>query len=319
MARWTAADMPGLGGRVAVVTGANAGLGLIVARELAGHGARTLLACRDVGKGEAAAERIRRDRPGAAVEVARLDLADLGSVREFAADVLARGEGLDLLVNNAGVMALPYRRTADGFEMQFGTNHLGHFALTGLLLPALLARPGSRVVTVSSGMHRAGRIDFDDLQSERRYRKWAAYGQSKLANLLFAFELDRRARAAGTGLKSVAAHPGYAATNLQTAGPRMAGSRLMERASALANVLVAQSAEGGALPLLYAATVPGLPSGAYVGPDGPFESRGYPRIVRTSRAARDEQVASRLWEVSARLTGVTYDFEARASSEAPDK
>jgi NAD(P)-dependent dehydrogenase (short-subunit alcohol dehydrogenase family) len=233
-------------------------------------------------------------------EVRALDLADLGSVRAFAAEL----EGpIDVLVNNAGVMALPERRTKDGFEMQLGTNHLGHFALTGLLLD----RIGDRVVTLSSQMHRVGKINFDDLQSERKYSAWPAYGQSKLANLIFAFELDRRLRAAGSDVRSVAAHPGYAATNLQTTGPEMSGSRIGVLLNRLNNVVLAQSAEKGALPTLYAATQD-IPSGAYVGPDGPFESRGHPHLVSGNGRSRDPETARRLWAESERLTGVTFAF-----------
>jgi NAD(P)-dependent dehydrogenase (short-subunit alcohol dehydrogenase family) len=308
VARWTDADIPDQAGCVAVVTGANSGIGLVAARELARAGAHVVLAVRDTDRGEQAAGTVRATAPAAEVETMRLDLADLSSVRRFAEAFGERHDGLDLLVNNAGVMALPHRRTADGFEMQLGTNHLGHFALTGLLLGRLLARPEPRVVTVASEAHKIGKIDFDDLQSERRYQKWKAYGQSKLANLLFTFELGRRSDAAGTALRSVAAHPGYAATNLQSTGPRMAGSRLSERIMAVANRVFAQDDEKGALPTLYAATVADLPSGTYVGPDGPFEMQGYPRPVKANSRARDEQTAHRLWETSEQLTGVTYDF-----------
>ncbi|HEY8582078.1 MAG TPA: oxidoreductase [Capillimicrobium sp.] len=303
--RWTVTDVGDLSGRRAIVTGANSGIGLVTARELARAGARVTLACRDLAKGESALARVRAAAPAADTELARLDLADLASVRAFAAE--QAGEPLDLLVNNAGVMALPRRTTADGFEMQLGTNHLGHFALTGLLLGALRAGSVPRVVTVSSGAHRIGRIDFDDLQSERRYRKWRAYGQSKLANLLFCLELQRRSDAAGWGLLSVAAHPGYAATNLQLAGPKMAGSRVEGAVSSLLNRTVAQSDEMGALPTLYAATVEGLPPGAYVGPDGLGELRGHPHLVSAGPAAHDADTARRLWDVSEELTGVRFD------------
>jgi len=307
MAKWTADSIPDQSGRVVVVTGANSGIGLITARELARAGACLIMGVRDTARGERAAQRARSAAPGIEIEVMELDLADLASVRSFAGAFAERHEGPDLLVNNAGVMALPHRRTADGFEMQLGTNHLGHFALTGLLLPGLVGRPESRVVTVSSVAHKRGRIDFDDLQSERRYQKWVVYGQSKLANLMFALELARRARAAGLSLHSVAAHPGYAATNLQFAGPRMEGSKLGEKMMALASQF-AQSDERGALPTLYAATVPNLPSGSYVGPDGLMEMRGYPRLVSTSGRARDPETARRLWDVSEDLTGVRYDL-----------
>jgi len=304
-ARWSAANIPDQSGRTAIVTGANSGLGLVTARELARAGARVTMACRDLGRGEAAAEGVRAEVPDARVEVLRLDLADLASVRSFAE---GSPDDLDLLVNNAGVMALPRRTTADGFEMQLGTNHLGHFALAGLLLPSLLRGDGGRIVTVSSGAHRFGRIAFDDLQGERRYRRWPAYGQAKLANLLFAFELGRRSDAAGAPLRSVAAHPGYAATNLQLAAPRMDGSGVKERIMVLANRVFAQSDEMGALPSLYAATVADLPPGAYVGPDGRGEMTGHPTLVGSSAAAQDAGAARRLWEVSEELTGVRYDL-----------
>jgi NAD(P)-dependent dehydrogenase (short-subunit alcohol dehydrogenase family) len=213
---------------------------------------------------------------------------------------------LHVLCNNAGVMAIPYRRTVDGFEMQFGTNHLGHFALTGLMLDRLLATEDARVVNVSSGAHRMGKIRFDDLQWQNGYRKWRAYGQSKLANLLFTFELQRRADAAGAKLLSVACHPGYAATNLQAAGPRMQGSSMMESFFSVGNSLFAQSAAMGALPTEYAAVAPGVHGGDYIGPDGIAEMWGHPVNVGCSAAARDAAAAARLWEVSEQLTGVHY-------------
>jgi len=292
--KWTAAEIPDLGGRAAVVTGANSGIGSVAARELARAGATVVCACRDTAKGRGAF-------PAGDVEVRELDLADLESVRAFARSFEGR---LDLLVNNAGVMAPPRRLTADGFESQFGTNHLGHFALTGLLLGALLAAPEPRVVTVSSGAHRIGWMRFDDLQGERRYNNWLAYGQSKLANLLFCFELQRRAAAAGTGLRSMAAHPGYARTNLQFAGPPWYEQLVMR----LTNPLLGQSAELGALPTLYAAVYPDLPGGSFIGPDGFMEQRGHPHVVTAASKAYDEDVARRLWEVSEELTGVRYAF-----------
>ncbi len=303
--RWTAAEIPDQSGRVALITGANSGLGLVTARALAQAGATVLLACRDVAK----AEHARGTMPGA--QVVRLDLAALKSVRECAATVRDQHDRLDLLICNAGVMAPPRRITEDGFESQIGTNHLGHFALTGLLLDRLLAAPAPRVVTVSSGMHYIGRIDFDDLQGERSYRRWRAYGQSKLANLMFCFELQRRASAAGTELKSVAAHPGYAATNLQFAGPTMRHERAV---MALANKVVAQSADMGALPTLFAATVPGLPGGTFVGPGGFMEQRGYPHVVTAASKAYDEAMRRRLWDVSEELTRVHYDFGPKAAA-----
>ena len=320
MTRWTQARIPDLTGRTAVVTGANSGLGLQTATQLAAHGAHVVMASRDQGRATAAATRIREAVPRAELEVRLLDLADLTSVREFASAYAERRVGLDILVNNAGVMAIPHRRTADGFEMQLGTNHLGHFALTGLLLPSLLARPGARVVTVGSTAASGGRIDFRDLQRERRYGRWSAYAQSKLANLLFALELDRRARAAGASLVSAAAHPGYAATNLQAAAPRMEHRRLREAMVALANRLFAQSDVQGALPSLYAATAADVRGGDYFGPDGLFGQRGYPRRVSPPRRARDAETARRLWEVSEELTGVRYEaLPPVAAARAPGR
>ena len=304
--KWTAEEIPDQHGRTAIVTGANSGLGRVVARELARHGAKVIVASRDNAKGAEAAKAITAAFPSSTVEAERLDLADLSSVRAFADRIRAGNDHIDLLINNAGVMAAPYQRTADGFELQFGTNHLGHFAVTGLLLPLLHKLPEARVVTVSSLNHRGGNIEFDDLTGERRYSRWGAYAQSKLANLLFAFELDRRLKSAGWGLISVAAHPGYSATNLQLSGP-LPHERLVMR---LSNRLFAQSAEIGALPSLFAATAPGLKGGSYVGPDGLGEIRGHPVIVQATRRAYDAEEARRLWDISQRLTGVTYDFRA---------
>ncbi len=310
MSGWTAADMPDLTGRTAVVTGANSGLGLITARELARAGAEVVLACRNAEKGRAALEQVTAAASGRPPQLESLDLADLGSVREFAGRVGAMWPGLDLLINNAGVMAPPRRETVDGFESQFGTNHLGHFALTGRLLEVLCATADPRVVTLSSGAHRMGRIRFDDLQYRRRYNNWLAYGQSKLANLMFGLELARRAAAAGSPLRSLIAHPGYSATNLQFAGP----AHVWERAPmAVMNRVYAQSAEMGALPTLFAA-VTDLPSGTFVGPDGLFEGRGHPHVVTGAGRAYDEEAAARLWAASEELTGVTFEFPAVAAA-----
>ncbi|HEX3874387.1 MAG TPA: oxidoreductase [Solirubrobacteraceae bacterium] len=313
-AGWTAAQIPDQTGRRAVVTGANGGLGIVVAEQLARAGADVILACRDPDRGRAAAEAITTRVPAALIEVRRLDLADLGSIREFAGRLSAEPAGLDLLINNAGVMAPPRRLSADGFELQLATNHLGHFALTGLLLDPLLAAPAGRVVTVSSVLHRIGRIDFDDLQAAGDYRRWRAYGQSKLANLLFAFELDRRAREAGAGLASLAAHPGFANTNLQAAS----SGRLARVLFTPANLLFAQSAAAGALPILCAATAD-LPGGSYVGPDGPGERRGHPRLVAAAPAAHDPVSAERLWQVSEELTGVGLAFGGRSAAASIDR
>ena len=307
--RWTVMDMPDQHGELAVITGANSGIGFEAARALAARGAHVVLAVRDPHKGHAAAEAIQREHPPARTEVLALDLADLVSVRHFAEGFRARYAALPLLINNAGVMATPYRRTAQGFELQFGTNHLGHFALTGLLLPLLLAAPGARVVTVSSGAHTRGRIDFGNLDGERGYRRWAAYSQSKLANLLFAYELQRRFEAAGAQAISVGCHPGWAATNLQPAAFRMQGSRLGVWLAELANHL-AQSAAVGALPVLYAATAPEVRGGDYIGPTG-FGSRGWPGLVHSSARSHDPALAQRLWQVSQELTGVRYEALAQ--------
>ncbi len=297
MPAWSADDIPDQTGRRVVVTGANSGLGLSTARELARKGAAVVLACRNPEKGAAALADV---RAVGQAELAALDLASLASVRAFAQ---ARTEPVDLLVNNAGIMAPPRGTTADGFELQLGTNHLGHFALTGLLLGRLRAGTDPRVVTLSSGMHRFGKLRLDDLPGERRYNRWRAYSQSKLANLLFMRELDRRARAAGLPLTSVAAHPGYAATHLQSASPPLIDRTVL----GVLNRVVAQSAERGALPSLYAATMD-LPGGSYAGPDGRSELRGSPHLVSMSARAQDPDAARRLWEVSEQPTGVTYAF-----------
>jgi NAD(P)-dependent dehydrogenase (short-subunit alcohol dehydrogenase family) len=303
---WSEQDVDDLSGLRVLVTGGNSGIGKEAVRIFAEHGAQVLLACRSTDKGAAARAEIGGVR--GSIELLTLDLADLGSVELAAKEAATRIEALDVLVNNAGVMALPHRTTVDGFELQLGTNHLGHFALTARLLPLLLSADRPRVVTVASSMHRIGSIDFDDLQSERRYQRWAAYGQSKLANLLFTFELHRRSEAAGSPLRATAAHPGYAATHLQTAGPLMSGARLRARVMQLSNTLLGQSAAMGALPTVYAAVGPEVAGGDYIGPGGIAEARGHPKKVGASAAARDEQTARRLWEVSEELTGLTLSL-----------
>lgn len=310
---WTAEDMPDLSGQTIIVTGGNSGIGYEAALQFARKKAQTILACRSLDKANAAAKQIVASSPGANVEVMELDLSSLASIRRFADAFHNSHRTLHALVNNAGVMALPYRKTEDDFEMQFGTNHLGHFALTGLLLDALLANDGARVVTVSSGGHRMGRIRFDDLEWKNAYYKWFAYGQSKLANLLFTFELQRRAAAAGAKLLALGCHPGYAATNLQGAGPRMRGSSGMESLWETMNRTFAQSAAMGALPTLYAATAPDVRGGDYIGPDGLAELWGNPVKVNSSAAAKDPVVAARLWEVSEQLTDVHYSFKKSAN------
>lgn len=310
---WNVEKMPDLRGRVAVVTGANSGIGYETSAALADRGAHVVLACRNLDKANNAARRMCQAIAGASLEIIRLDLADLAAVRAFADTFRERHESLDLLINNAGLMAAPFRETADGFEMHFGVNHLGHFALTGLLLGALLEgsgiHGGSRVVTVSSGMHVAGRRSVLAAYGEEkgRYNRWVAYGDSKLANLLFAYELQRRFDAAGSKALSVAASPGYVATNLQTTGLEMDGSRLQALFLRLGNRLVAQSAAQGALPTLYAATASEVNSCDYITPGGLFGLRGWPQKARSSAASYDEETAGRLWEVSRALSGVRYE------------
>ena len=299
---WTTNDIPDQSGRTMVVTGANSGLGAETARALARAGAEVVLACRDVTKGEAVAADL-----GDRVTVRRLDLADLASVRAFADEVRAEHERIDVLVNNAGVMAVPLRRTADGFEMQIGTNHFGHFALTGLLLDPLTEGRDPRVVTVSSINHRQGRLRFDDLTGERRYSPMAFYNQSKLANAVFGWELHQRLTAAGSPLRSILAHPGYTATNLQTREAVGLWRVLLGR---LGNPLLAQDPAAGALPQLYAATGPAVPGGQFIGPDGFAELRGRPTPVRLSPTATDAGTGRRLWELSERLTGVRFPLPA---------
>ncbi len=298
MTTWSTTDIPDQTGRSIIITGANSGIGRAAARALSGAGARVVLAVRDVEKGKAAAATM----PGK-TEVRRLDLASLASIRAFAA---AWEDDLDLLINNAGVMVPPLTRTEDGFELQFGTNHLGHFALTNLLLDHVTGR----VVTVSSTGHRMGRIDFDDLNWERRpYKAVRAYGQSKLANLLFTAELQRRLTAAGRSVLANAAHPGYAATNLQF----HSGRRLLDIVSVVGNRVFAQDEDGGALPTLYAATAD-IPGDSFAGPGGFMEQRGAPKLVDRADAARDADVAGRLWDVSEQLTGARFPLGAAAAA-----
>ncbi|MTD46433.1 SDR family NAD(P)-dependent oxidoreductase [Conexibacter sp. W3-3-2] len=294
---WLSANLPDQSGRTIVVTGASSGIGATAARHLAAAGAHVVLAVRDVAKGQAVADTL----PGS-TEVRRLDLADLASVRAFA-EGFGDGDTIDVLVNNAGVMALPEQRTADGFEMQIGTNHLGHFALTNLLL----GRVTARVVSVASSAHRAGRIRLDDLNWEEpgSYDRWRAYGQSKLANLLFTSELQRRLAAAGSPVIATAAHPGYSATHLQG----HTGSRLQGALMAIGNRIVAQDDAAGALPTVHAA-VADIPGDSYVGPNGPFELRGTPKLVGRTDAAKDADVAARLWTLSEELTGVRWPLDA---------
>jgi NAD(P)-dependent dehydrogenase (short-subunit alcohol dehydrogenase family) len=300
-APWTEADVPDQSGRTAVITGGNSGIGFEAARVLAQRGARLLLGCRDQGKARDAVTRIRAVAPGADVRVVPLDLASLRSVRAAAAQIRSACEGIDLLINNAGVMMPPYGVTADGFELQFGINHLGHFALTGLLLDRLARLRGARVVTVSSNSHREGRINFDDLASQHGYRRIAGYGQSKLANLMFAYELQRRLAAAGSPAIAAAAHPGLTRTDL---------ARYLSRVMTAYYVLVerplAQSAAMGALGTLRAATDPAVRGGDYYGPVRWRGERGHPQRISSSERSYDEAAQRRLWQESERLTGVGY-------------
>ncbi|MFE9933771.1 oxidoreductase [Streptomyces sp. NPDC005533] len=309
-----AGKIPDQSGRTAVVTGANSGIGYVTARELARHGASVVLACRSAARGRAALVRLRAEVPGAEAQFMPLDLADLASVREFAAAYGQRHAALDLLVNNAGVMALPYGRTADGFETQFGVNHLGHFALTGLLLPRIRqAAPGARIVNVSSGFHVLGRIDVGDggpdalsdaLSDERGYRRWVAYGRSKTANLLFTHELARRFTAAGSTITAAAAHPGYASSNLHSGASKVEGPSLNSRVAALGNAVLAQPTASGALPTLYAATAPGVRQDAFIGPR--FGWRGAPAPSWRAKWTLDDTSGELLWAASEKLTGVSY-------------
>lgn len=295
---WTLDNMPDQSGKIAIVTGANSGIGYETARALAHKGATTILACRNAQKGQAALAQIEQEKPRGTAVLMLLDLNDLDSVREFADAFKAQYQRLDLLINNAGIMTPPYGQTKQGFETQFGVNHLGHFALTGLLLDRILATPDARIVNVSSMMHRFGKIDFDDLNSEKSYNPSAAYGQSKLANLLFTYELQRKLEASGNGVLAVAAHPGWTATNLQK------HSGMIE----FFNRWFAQSPEMGALPTLMAATAPAVQGGEYYGPDRRFETVGYPKKVESNGRSHDQEAATQLWAISEELTGIQYDF-----------
>lgn len=307
MARWTSSDIPDQTGRTILVTGANSGLGLRSAEALAAKGARVLLACRNAEKAEAARRDVAARATGPEPEVVPLDLSDLDSVAATADRLRSDLTHVDVLLNNAGVMAVPKARTAQGFEMQMGTNHLGHFAFTGRVLPLLRAASAPRVVTVSSFGHKPGRIRWDDLNWEKRYLAWPAYFQTKLANLLFTSEVDRRATAAGSPLVAAAAHPGYAATNLSSAGPGSSNG-FMLAASKATDRLMGQPDFMGALPQLYAATMPDVAGNDYWGPDGFLEQRGHPRRVGRTRRAQSVEDAQRLWSLSEDLTGVTYDW-----------
>ncbi|MFD1944965.1 oxidoreductase [Paradevosia shaoguanensis] len=302
MAHWTAADIPDQTGRTIVITGANSGLGYVSALELARHGADVMMVVRDPAKGESARRAILSAVPDAKVELALADLADLDSIAAFASGFVASGRRLDVLMNNAGIMMPPRRVTKQGFELQFGTNHLAHFALTLQLLPAFAGSADARVVTMSSGLHKSGHIHFDDLGAVKTYSRSGAYSQSKIANVYFALELDRLLRAEKLPIKSVLAHPGYASTNLQSTGPTGFMSWLLK----FGNAFMAQPPEMGALPQLYAATAPGVEGGQFYGPDGRNEMKGYPTLVQPVDRAKDPAIARRLWTVSEEMTGVRW-------------
>jgi NAD(P)-dependent dehydrogenase (short-subunit alcohol dehydrogenase family) len=304
--KWTAEQMPDQTGRTVLVTGANSGLGFASARALAAHGAHVVLAVRDEAKGRRAVDAVRAQQPDASLEVRQVDLADLDSVRTLAAKIIDDDVRIDVLMNNAGIMMPPRGLSPQGHELQFASNHLGHFALTGLLLPQLRA-DDPRVVVLSSSLHRPGRIHFDDLTGAKSYSPTGFYAQSKFANTVFALELDRRLRTARSPVRSVLAHPGYAATNLQTSGP----GALVQALLRFGNVVMAQSADAGARPQLFAATDPRVRSGDFYGPDGLAENRGYPKKVQPVGRAADPETGRRLWELSEELTGVRYNLSDR--------
>jgi NAD(P)-dependent dehydrogenase (short-subunit alcohol dehydrogenase family) len=310
MSNWTTNNIPELSGRVAIVTGANSGIGWDTAVALADKGASVIMASRNLEKGQAALERLKVEVPDADVELMHLDLASLESIRAFAEAFGAKYDRLDLLINNAGIMMVPYGLTEDGLELQFGTNHLGHFALTGLLMDTILATPGARIVNVSSSGHRFGEMDFDDLMFEggNGYSGRLAYGRSKLANLLFTYELQRRFEAIDADAEALAAHPGGSNTNL---GNHLFQSWYMRPLASFMLNVVAQSSAMGALPTIRAAVDPSARGGQYYGPDGPREWRGYPVVVQSSTASHDRADARRLWEVSEELTDVTYNWNSQ--------
>ena len=296
--KWTTEQIPDQSGKIVIVTGANSGIGYEATRALAIKGASVIMACRSLEKGQRAVDQIRTEFPDAQVLLRPLDLADLSSVQQFANTFLSEFDRLDVLINNAGVMAIPYHKTADGFEMQFGTNHLGHFKLTALLFDLLKRTPNSRIVTVTSYAHFFGWINFNNLNSERFYQKWLAYCQSKLANILFGYELQRRVALGGKNPLSIVVHPGWAATNLQHSTWFFS----------LLNPLLSQSQEMGALPSLYAATSPEVCGGEYIGPDGFLGQRGYPHKARSSRRSMDLDTAKKLWAISEEITGIQFDI-----------
>jgi NAD(P)-dependent dehydrogenase (short-subunit alcohol dehydrogenase family) len=303
---WTESRLPNLQGETVVITGANSGIGLEATKMLAAKGAHVVMACRSEEKAVNAMTDVKSQHPDASLEFMKLDLADLSSVRAFADELSDKYEFIDRLINNAGLMAIPYRTTEDGFEMQLGVNHFGHFALTNLVLPLLAANDYARVITVSSNAHKLGSMDWNNLHAEQKYSKWGAYGQSKLANLLFAYELQRKLESVPHAIDSIACHPGYAATELQTKGPRMAGASFMEKVNQFANKLIAQDAYHGALPTVRAAYDETLDGGVYVGPDGMMNMTGNPVVQKSTEASHDRADAAKLWRISEEATGTTF-------------
>ena len=306
--KWTEADIPGQAGKIVVITGANSGLGFFTSLELARKGARVIMACRNLEKGEEARQKILATRPEYEPELWELDLSVLSSIRSFAEKFLAKHQGPDVLINNAGVMALPYMKTSDGFEMHFGVNHLGHFALTALLWPGICKLPGARIVNVSSAAHNSGKIRFEDIHWEQDYKKWGAYGMSKLANLLFTLEMTRRLKDSDFKVLVASAHPGYADTSLVAKGMNMSGSDKTGGIVNAANRILAQSGPMGALPSLYAATDPGVEAGSYYGPSGFLRLYGWPGLTPPNPKRVTPPVAARLWELSESLTGIKFEI-----------
>lgn len=306
--KWSILDIPDQSGKVAIVTGANSGTGYEVSKALASKGTEVILACRDVEKGESAVEKIKKEFPKSSLKVMVLDLAELSSVKNFSQLFRENYKSLDILCNNAGIMATPELKSKDGFELQLGTNHLGHFALTGFLMDRILKTPKSRIVNVSSSAHMSGKIDFDDLMKEKEYSRFSSYSQSKLANLLFSNELQRRLEAKGHSAISVGAHPGLTATNLATSGPGYGRGRILKSIISFVTKLIGQSAAMGALPILYASTSIDVNGGDYIGPGGFRGIRGYPKKVESSKESHDQEVARKLWDISTELTKTKYVF-----------
>lgn len=311
--KWTANHIPDLTGKIIIITGANSGLGYESSLALARKGATVIMACRSRNKAEQARDEVLKQVPQATLVLMDLDLASIDSIKSFAASFDATYDRLDILLNNAGLMAIPEQRTKDGFEMQLGVNHFGHFALTGLLFPKLIQTEGSRIVNVSSMAHTMGSFDFNDLNWEQDYSKWPAYGRSKLANLLFTHELVRRIEAHGLAVKVLSAHPGWAATQLQGKGPQQEGSRVMGFMMRVANSLIAQGQDMGALPQLFAATAPDVEQGGFYGPDGFQAMRGYPELQQPQEGKVKPDEAKTLFDRSEELTGITFDFTSQTS------